>query len=157
MEKVNVSELRIGNIINGVYQLEESNDMHCSICKFLGYHPFDNYIYVESKDGTEEFIQFQPIPLSEEILLKCLSLDRDRHKEKLFRSSLEHDIMEERFIFCATNGCEYILEKEEDWLFIGIKNSKAINYFVWDIKYLHQLQNIYFSLCGQELNTAGLI
>ena len=65
------SKLHNGDLIYGLYQNEEDETVYKTVCKFLGYDPFNKFLWVDSKDGIEEFITFEPIPLSEEILLKC--------------------------------------------------------------------------------------
>lgn len=46
---------------------------------------------------------------------------------------------------------DYILEKQDNWFFIGIKPDNTTVYFSWDIYHVHQLQNIIFALTGSEL------
>ena len=138
MKKINVSELRLGNVINGVYQLEESNDMHYTLCSFSGYNTFDNYVHVESEDGIEEFIHFEPIPISEEILLKCGFVNE-------FSNSWSDHILQ---IF-ENKGNVAGADIGDFYVSTGQR-------YVTNFKYLHQLQNLYFALCNQELNTSGL-
>lgn len=138
---INSNELRLGNLLSYPNWYKDSINKTWSV---------RDIYFEDNKIGlTDRVIQtitkldyLHPIPLTEEILLKV---------------GFEYDRLEERFNFYGKNECHYILEKQNDWFFVGIKNSKSINYFVWDIKYLHQLQNLYFALTGQELNTAGLI
>jgi len=110
-------ELRIGNILRD---------------KYTG----DNLIVLElTKDRitfdyiTDKKWQAEPIPLTEEIILKC-----------------GFEIEEGRF------GNEYHLDD-----FILYTSEQLSICFCWDnfikdIKHLHQLQNLYFALTGQELD-----
>jgi hypothetical protein len=81
----------------------------------------------ELKWIQEENNNFQPIPLTEEILLKCGFVKDGRW-------------------FCLHFG----------FYSIGIANDESGFNYVWDdgfrtIKYLHQLQNLYFALTNEEL------
>ena len=74
-----------------------------------------------------DLISFEPIPLSEEILLKCgFKENGNRKRDFYFRNYC---------IELFDNSCNF-------W--IGDFNDIEINY-------LHQLQNLYWSLTGEEL------
>jgi DNA polymerase III psi subunit len=74
---------------------------------------------------------YKPIPLTEEILLKCC---------------VRKDTKE--FLFKVLDGYNWIEEKNGEYLWF-------INRFDFHLKaplkYLHQLQNLYFALTGEEL------
>lgn len=86
---------------------------------------------------------FEPIPLNEEILLKCGFL---RTKVPM-KSDIEYiDYRMGQFVlFILPKG---IVEVE----FCAAHNTIEERGYLREIKYLHQLQNLYFSLTGQELN-----
>jgi hypothetical protein len=71
-----VSELRIGNLVNGIYADNYGHlkiDEKETICKVttLDISDLSDYpIYVESDEGIEHFDEFEGIPLTEEWLLK---------------------------------------------------------------------------------------
>lgn len=65
----------------------------------------------------------KPIPLTEEVLLKCGFLN---FGNRWMRSELPLDII--------------------------MSNGLYMSYVVNEIKYLHQLQNLYWCLCGKELD-----
>ena len=67
-KSVMVSELRKGNLILGNYENEEDEKINSTICTFLGYDPFNNYFWVENKEGIKEFCNFQGVPATEERL-----------------------------------------------------------------------------------------
>jgi len=132
------NELRSGNLIIGTYENEDDNLMHETICTFKFYNCYDNYYNVESKDRIEEFTSFKPIPLTEEILLKCgfyYSDDDDEFLEyKVFKSFKFHADYSDKF------SCI----------------SYRINDTTNEIKFLHQLQNLYFALTNEELTFNNL-
>lgn len=123
-------ELRIGNYISDldgkIIKVEE-----LTICapyttkKRINNLPFDYY---------------KPIPLTEEILLKCGFEFNDSSHYQISKPSIF--IEELRYVY-NINDFEIILFK-------GIYYYKYNNNI--EVKYLHQLQNLFFSLCGEELN-----
>lgn len=85
---------------------------------------------VDLTDGTtQNLIGLEPIPLTEEILLKCgfEKLKYERYKLVVKGFSIEFELTG-KYMF----GC--FLEM------VGL-----------DIQYLHELQNLYFVLTGKEL------
>jgi len=111
-----VNELRIGNWIN----------IQGNFKKVLGI----DYIHKEHliiSDGYYQLDWCEPIPLTEEILLKCG-----------FEKHITIDIYP-TFVFRMINindGIVYVSD-------LGFLNH---------IKHLHQIQNLYFALTGEELN-----
>ena len=74
---------------------------------------------------------FNPIPLTEEILLKLGFKQNEQFK---------------------TNFKFYFKDNEiEINIYNGNNNSWLNDRYVINLKYVHQLQNLYFSLCGEEL------
>lgn len=86
---------------------------------------------LESNMVIDEFEGIEPIPLSPEILERCgFEKDDDDYLLKIDdRSCLHINFNKERYLIESYDGL------------IKIKN----------INYLHQLQNLYHSLVGQEL------
>lgn len=79
---------------------------------------------------------FKPIPLTEDILLKC-----GFKKEKV--SSYGGADMWQGMGAYSYNG---------EWIFSGdYRCLHLVGYFNTQINYLHQLQNLYFALTGEEL------
>jgi hypothetical protein len=124
------SELRIGNLIKGVYYKHDDEDEETeleTICKVVtldvsgsGDYP----IYVYSDEDIEHFSDFEPIPLTEEWLVK-----------------FGFDITSLHYF--KKNGI--IIQSEDDYFecLLGI--------VVVKLKYVHKLQNLYFALTGEEL------
>ena len=123
---IKITDIRIGNsllLYNEVVKVTE-----------IGFKDDDFYLRVECKNNGYYIDQFEPIELSEDTLLN-----------NGFKKSNEFDLyLDEitRLIFrLHPNGrinCKMLI----------YKNIFDINH----IKYLHQLQNLYWCLVGKELN-----
>jgi len=123
------NDLRIGNYIYGNYYGNEDEEK-TEKCKVLGIDSvgFSEYpIWVEGLEetGIETYMGFEPIPLTEEWLLK--------------------------FGFGTIIGkyysidCHFSISKgNKCWLF-------HIGNYVKSFKHVHQLQNLYHALTGEEL------
>lgn len=81
--------------------------------------------------------KLKPIPLSEDILLKC---------------GFEKKVLD-RYSYCEllVKNTKFITD-DKGKVRIGISGPGQFEYFLLEIEYLHQLQNLYYSLTGQELN-----
>lgn len=121
-------ELRIGNYVD-----------FCGISKILELHSeikkFDN-VYLECEESFEwgEYERLKPIPLTEEILLKCglkRALYDSSYELNDFSIFLDKRIRENIYIQCEKRNCNVLN---------GLR-----------IDYLHQLQNLYFALTNEEL------
>lgn len=130
-----VAELRVGNWIQDLGDDEMQNYQIEQICKdsdgFKGYYiVFRNGSFKCKIDSDG----FQPIPLTEEWLLK-------------FGFKLNK----------LGNLCKYIETKENGSRFITFKYSNYYkNWYIYlehnpPCQYVHQLQNIIFVLTGEEL------
>ena len=121
-----VQELRVGNYLFKYGEVVKVVEIGIK-------HKGDTNYYLRSEnDNCGYWIdQFNPIPLTEEILLKCGFKKRSDGDYNLFKYS-EVDII--------------ICNDFSSWQCDGI------NFSVNRIKYLHQLQNLYWCLVGKELN-----
>lgn len=110
---IQASELRIGNIIKyyGRYTRVEPNNI------------------TELSKGAGDY---KPIPLTEEILLKCGFEKINKHKELDSHGYL-------------MDGMEYLHTIDN-----GITFTDSVQNEI-EFKYLHQLQNLYFALTNKEL------
>lgn len=119
---INARELRIGN-----YVLYKESMAEVSEIGLKHIYAFTFYREAKTPTGTENVSlsieDLKPIPLNEELLLKC-GLKPHYFGIKTYYHPL--------------------IELDHDFKLMGI------DYNV-QIKYLHQLQNIYFDLTGQEL------
>lgn len=143
---IDVKELRIGNwvylpslskeaygnervrfLVEGIYKDEDGYKVLC---------------HCETKDGyscTEDALpeEIEPIPLAEELLLKC------GFKRAFYGFHNGIELYRMSFIF------DEIVETKNEW-FLSMNHGKnAIT--CSPIRYIHQLQNIYFDLIGEEL------
>lgn len=128
------NELRVGNYVDYIGEV-------VTIIGVTAEHPFINRITIDYL----EYEEILPIPLTEEILLKCGFEECTDYyfdgKSMFFydiHKSLENS---EFYIYFNENNkiCLSIME-EEDII------SKSLN-----IQHLHQLQNLYFALTNEEL------
>ena len=134
------NELRIGNKIYGNYQREIDRgngiveDIECQdIVTFEGYDPIDNYFHISD---VKIYDSLEPIPLTEEWLLKfgfVWELD------KSYSLTINENFG--LFIWVDLNTLHPIAE------LIDSGDRVVVNH----IEYIHELQNLYFALTGEEL------
>lgn len=119
-------ELRIGN---WVYNSTTRNNMQV-------YPMMIPQLYnIEKECGSLKYSNIKPIPLSKEVLLKC-GFEKEGDYGYIFFGEI-------------TN---YILDEDIAGSYqVGVNHGSCTNFFSWDIKYLHQLQNLFYCLCGKEL------
>jgi hypothetical protein len=125
------NELRLGNYLYGIInqEIDRGNGIiedfeKCEVVKVIGFDPFENIIWCDSELDIENY-DLQPIPLTEEWL--------------------------ERFGFAfyffsgtyAKNGIK-IVSENTFWCL-------NVTGIIITIKHVHQLQNLYFALTGEEL------
>ena len=109
-------ELRINNwVIDKLYE------------KPIQFKSFYGLVNVENKPE-----QFEPIPLTPEILEKCGFVEKLNRQWSFGENPITHDYM------------------------ITVRYSKIIDGFYYQnahfrLRHLHQLQNLFYSLCGEEL------
>ena len=140
-----VNELRIGNLIyddEGIFS------------KVTGMKPLDNAISCENKNGCYVMIDcftngkevstgwllntdsVKPIPLTEELLLKCGFSDKG--------DSLAG--------YEYIKGLAYSVTKHGDYLAFRVYTTFSDrSVFIRRVRYLHELQNLYFAITGEEL------
>lgn len=82
----------------------------------------------------------QPIPLTPEILEKAGFIENPDHEHPQFDEYIHSEC--KKFGIGDFNGEFWIVDAIDQWF--GSTQP--------ELKYLHQLQNLYFSLCGTELN-----
>lgn len=132
------TDLRVGNLVLHNKQIFEIYDIISTQ---------DSVIIGQGDDtgGLQEvFIsEIEPIQLTEDILLKCGFKARTIYDDFEFEGiKISSCIMR-----CDTK------ERSSFFLNLGEEN-ESLNI---RLDYIHQLQNLYFSLTGQELNVTNLI
>jgi hypothetical protein len=127
MPSIKASELRIGNLVdlgNRIAKVTEINHLACVVVDLE-----------ETQDTIEDYERVKGIPLTEEWLLKSGFI---RH-----HTDYANDII---YIKNVPNNTEFEwgVYPNEVGSGIQIQNRKLL-------KYVHQLQNLYFALTGEEL------
>ena len=125
-------ELRIGNKILGIYIDDCDNhiDERCTVLALDSIGTSEYKIWVESENTVyDNYDYFEGIPLNEDWL-------------KRFGVKNDIDVWE-------LTGVFWLQELEDGCFFLGCNSG-------WtgiEIKYVHQLQNLYFALTGEELKS----
>jgi len=133
------SDLRIGNKILGFYYdySEEEEQEKSEICTVLALDSVgatEYTIWVEGESAIiEHYSEFKGIPLTEEILLKCGF--ENKHKN----------------LFTFKDLIEIIFWNDEDVIGFNVWIYPTTPKKMENVKYLHQLQNLYFALTQNEL------
>lgn len=129
------TDLRIGNII----EEKDYSDQWRQTTVYTLDEERVNMTY--DADGCREFVQTRPIPISEEWLLKFGFWEKYKSSCNRWYKRAQH----------LNAGCEIIDPEDEE-------TEKLTGKFYYnnsdgqiDILYVHQLQNLYFALTGEEL------
>ena len=136
-------ELRIGNYVCLKY-------MSSKICVIESIERNKCILYIEKDDIRNNTINvyIKPIPLTEEWLLKFgFNVDRGEYSKFLNVDHLKHVKSVDLYSWFE-DGCEYALfsvreTDDEDRVYDSLLPRR--------IEYVHQLQNLYFALTGEEL------
>ena len=95
---------------------------------------YKHLIGVEENVNQYNLAEINPIPLTEELILN-LGFDKKKNKEGIFEKS--------RLRLYLGNGCLCYLIDEDNESGYYIPNG--------GIKFVHELQNLYFTMTGEEL------
>ena len=137
---MNAKELRIGNFVyNSAFGSVE-------VCKVESITKLGIAYDSESRNGTCSIDNVKPIPLTEEWIVKfgfnCIN--KPKMAFKLYHNNENADFSS---LILKEVGNNPI------WVYAG-NNRYTINPFTVEIKYVHQLQNLFFFLAGRELTVA---
>lgn len=142
---INVQELRIGNLIS---------DYQNNTIKVLGISDVynDGNYYIISENGGSIDDDHKPIPLTPEILLKCgftKGLSEDDAERVLYSIKVANNtsLYFDRHNNWMRNDEEVVWYLSYEW-----NNNHHKNDFWAAPQYLHQLQNLFYSLTNEELN-----
>lgn len=136
---IKTNELRFGNLVLASAEAVFSDTKKPAICRVSGHIDDRSEIgigleNIESKEFyLDSFRTIEPIPLTEEWLLRC-GFTVDKYGN-IVLPIFEGYVM----IECKFNSFPLIL------------NVDGRNMPLWSVKYLHQLQNLYHALTGKEL------
>jgi hypothetical protein len=117
------SELRIGNLVDLGNRIAKISEIYHNACTVLDLE--------ETQDTIEDYERTKPIPLTEEWLLKFG-----------FEWSIQHQAH-------YLKGFDYVIDICKDYCRV-IKHRRTGEVLI-NIKHVHQLQNLYFALTGEEL------
>jgi hypothetical protein len=144
---IQINELRIGNFVmtnNSKYRTEDVGKIAC-ITQIDSERTFEEIkgtvsLYLIEDKWKETYgqwlIYIEPIPITEEWLLKKFGFEKSKNFESLFILSL-------------TEWAEIHVHLYKDDCAVEISISK--HSITVETYYIHQLQNLYFSLTGKEL------
>jgi len=133
-------EIRVGNLVdyNGI--ISKVSEI-CSPKPLKDKRYSDKWI-IELFDGagllTCDIMELKPIILTEEILLKC-GFEKDDTGVGIFEQDYHEWYQKELLVIgmlCQSSDKLYLFDENTDTL---------------RVMYLHQLQNLYYCLCGEEL------
>lgn len=134
---MNTDSLRRGNLVQtnqGVFKVHLIGEKHIEVCPFLEKEPFKVKVW-------------EPIPLTEEWLLKFVF----KKQRAIYYPVYSVLCRKSRTYFTVSWHTDYedpnelSLKKVRSWW------SHGENKFDLKIEYVHQLQNLYFGLTGEEL------
>lgn len=121
------TELRLGNLVEN----QKGN-----IEPILGLYTIPNYVEVTTENRVGLAGDFKPIPLTEEWL------ERFGFEEKMIYNSIHYELGDFKVYINIDNGQPSGFFDYHRVSMIGIKAQ---------LDYVHQLQNLYFALTGEEL------
>jgi hypothetical protein len=137
---INANELRIGNWIAD-YEADSSSVGHFQVEQLTKY--VGSEIWIVYRNNSIKSKEVSPIELTEEILLKCGFIQSKNNYGNTFHVLDENG-------FTAMFTVEHWTKTEENskwknnWHTTGLLKGNKL-------KYLHQLQNLYWCLTNEEL------
>ncbi len=150
---IDVKELKIGNYYSSAseHYLSKFDDKIEQLESLLKDNKWAGGHCLISSNGNKTAIKYvKPIPLTEEILLKC---GLTKHYDAKAGSDYLHLHIQGSTIRDSSH-IRFDIEENSSITWKGwIFNQNQVDFFIpYDLKYLHQLQNIYFALSGKELD-----
>jgi len=127
---INSSDLRIGNLFTSYLPIEGS---------WIEKQRYKGDIYIVTKDTfqCENFEIFKPIPLTEDILLKCEGVKREWNSSKTHLLYIFEDKIS-------------VIKLGTQWS-VAIQSDADLPRFIRYVEYLHTFQNVIFALTQKEL------
>lgn len=128
---IKANEIRVGNWLNDPRQYDP-----------MFFPKTENGYFRATARDIQFAEEFEPIPLTEEILLKC----------GFIKTGEEYSQSDDEMMPVYKLGFFSIVLRDNEFrLWIEIEDDAFYSFSWTKIQYLHQLQNIYFALTGQEL------
>lgn len=131
---IQANELRIGNLV-----VFNTNSKPFPITA-------DGILEIHKLGNTEMPFNYEPVPLTEGWLLKAGFAPRNEHRGIGAIYDYGHKGHEDDWKFSKSVSFIHDKNDENDIYLHFLQHQTALK-----IKYLHQLQNLYFSLTGEEL------
>lgn len=138
MKELKASDLRRFNILNCETGVNDNEHLPCVVTQIL-----KDGVTVNANGREDYYIDLsavKPIPLNEEWLLK-FGFEVDPHDKNVFLKTYRN----EHIIAVGRDGsvglCNSLREWERGTTFLAVQM----------IEHVHQLQNLFYSLCGEEL------
>lgn len=129
---INANELRIGNLIkrdDHILRVVQIKETQMFRVEYVDKSISSNHMFLDHNSA-------EPIPLTDEILLKCgFIFDKDNEDYNLNGITLDDR---------NTDKWSKYINKDEFGIWY-------LNSYLRDIKYLHQLQNLFYSITDTEL------
>lgn len=123
---ISIRELRIGNLLEFEGKVVHVTSLSCDIDDEYGKT-------TDEKVGWNQVIALRCIPITSKWLKRL-------------------DVVEETFLLKLAYTDFFLRYSGKDSVDISIEDLNGNNHFFrYNIKYLHQLQNLYFALTGEEL------
>lgn len=145
-----IIELRIGNIVG----FKNRTDCYCVVTDLSsagGIHLIRKFYDGDEDDQPEVIDDITPIPLTEEWLLKFGFKKADKKLDIYPESFILDNIMESRlYLRPSYQGGYYWGFLTESFIDGGYEKDHEF-YDNRPMLYVHQLQNLYFALTGEEL------
>lgn len=140
----------IFNLFSNVMDQKDLNKHKISIAQGL---QIDNLVYNRNREvhaiRASDFLRFRTPNIAGDYGLYGIPLNKRVLRAAEFIS--DEGGTEYSIFLPINNGPEMFVEDAGDTYFpVGIKDAKGHVYFR-DIKYLHQLQNLFYSITGREL------
>lgn len=130
---INKTEIRLGN---WVIENKNGNDCYAQIEGIKLVDAENTNCIIETQYQTTPIEYISPIPLTEEILLKC-------GFENIYKSEYRNKFDHNKLLYI---GYDFSLCEDK-----SMEGFRYYGKYISHIKYLHQLQNLYWCLCGEEL------
>jgi predicted S18 family serine protease len=145
---INTSELRRGNWV--YLNLNTGGELFCTVEEIKAEELLLDFEGVKTR---ESYIMVNPVGLSSEILERVGFTKADVYDEEIwFEIEAKNNKIEIAFYEDIEQSQKNYTDKlEKIRCYISNPYNAILNVSINNIQYLHQLQNLYFSLTGQEL------